>query len=495
MTSERGHVWIVGAGPGDPGLITVAGVRALEGADVVLYDALVAPAILRHAPTSAERVFVGKRAGEQALGQDAINALLVEHTRAGRRVVRLKGGDPFVFGRGGEEALACREARVPFTIVPGVTSAIAAAAYAGIPVTHRGVSNSLLIVTGNDAVESTGGIDWPAAAKAGTLAILMGVATLDDAMAALINAGKPAETPAACIRWGTRADQQVVRGTMGTIADLARAAGLASPVVTVVGDVVSLGGDLAWFAPGPLAGKRIVVTRAREQASDLVRRFEALGAYVVEAPVMAVRYTTSDLVWDDRVASRWDWIVFTSANGVAAFFEALAAGGRDARALSTTKLAAIGEATVAALRTHGVLADFAPTRANSECLAAELPRVQGARILLPVSSLTDDRLAMALRARGGLIEQVPVYEAVPEPLDAERRREAGEAHAVTFTSASTARNLRTALGEARLPETAKLVSIGAQTSAAVRDAFGRVDAEAADTSLDALVAATLEALR
>jgi uroporphyrinogen III methyltransferase/synthase len=495
MSNQTGHVWIVGAGPGDPGLITLAAVRALEGADVVLYDALVAPAILRHAPAPSERVFVGKRAGEQAMGQDAINALLVEHARAGRRVVRLKGGDPFVFGRGGEEALACRDASVPFTIVPGVTSAIAAAAYAGIPVTHRGVSNSLLIVTGNDAAgDGAGAIDWQAASKAGTLAILMGVATLGDAMAALIAAGKAPETPVACIRWGTRADQVVVRGTVATIAELARAAGLASPVVTVVGDVVALGDELAWFAPGPLAGKRIVVTRARDQASDLVGRFESLGAYVVEAPVISVRHTTKDLVSDERVSSRWDWIVFTSANGVEAFFGALGAGGRDARSLSTTKLAAVGEATVAALRTRGLLADFAPSRPNSDCLAAELPRVQGARILLSVSSLTDDRLAMALRARGGLIEQVAVYETLPEPLDAERRREVGEAHAITFTSASTARHLRLALGEAALPETAKLVSIGPQTSAAVREAFGRVDAEAAEPSLDALVAATLEVL-
>lgn len=489
-----GHAWIVGAGPGDPGLVTVAGARAIAGADLVLYDALVAPALLRGTKPGAELLYVGKRAGQHALPQERMNELLVEAALAGRKVVRLKGGDPFVFGRGSEEALACKAAGVPFTIVPGITSAIAAPAYAGIPVTHRGLSAGVHVITGSEAGDDGGSIDWDAAARAGTLVILMGVSTLGASMCSLALAGKAPETPVACVRWGTRPDQEVVRGTIGTIAEIAAEVGLQSPVVTVVGPVAALAEQLAWFAPGPLAGKRIVVTRARTQASSLAADFEALGAYVVEAPAIAVRYRPDDLTTDERVSSRWDWIAFTSANGVDAFFEALAGAGRDARALSTTKVAAVGEATAAALLARGIRPDFEPSRATGECLAAELPRVQGGRVLLPVSSLTDDRLAGGLRKRGALVEQVAAYDTVAEDLDEERRREVAEADAVTFTSASTARNLRAALGEAALPAGAKLVSIGAQTSAAVLEAFGRLDAEADEPSLEALVAATRKAL-
>jgi uroporphyrinogen III methyltransferase/synthase len=490
-------VWLVGAGPGDPGLITVAGAAALAAADVVLYDALAAPALLRGTRAGAELIFAGKRAASHALPQEEIEALMVARAKTGAKVVRLKGGDPFVFGRGGEEALACKRAGIGFTVVPGITSAIAAPAYAGIPVTHRGLSGDFLVVTGSEG-ESPGApariTDWDAAARAGTLVILMGASSLADCTARLLASGMAPGTPAAAIRWGTRPDQQVVTAPLEAIADAVREARLGAPLVTVVGDVAALAEDLAWFVPGPLAGKRVVVTRSRAQASDLAANFEALGASVVEAPVIGIQQRGEDLVTDERAGARWDWIVFTSANGAGAFFAALAAAGRDARTLGTTQVAAVGDATAAALGAHGILPDFVPSRATSDALAAELPRVQGARILLPVSGLTDDRLADALRKRGGLIEQVAVYENVPEPLDAERLREIAEADAVTFTSASTARYLRDALGESPLPASAKLVSIGPQTSAAVRECFGRVDREAAEPSLEALVEATLEAL-
>lgn len=489
-----GHVWLVGAGPGDPGLLTLNAAQALSQADLVLYDALVSPAILRHAPASAELRFAGKRSGAHGISQAGIEELIVAEALAGRRVVRLKGGDPFVFGRGGEEALACRRAGVPFTVVPGVTSAIAAAAYAGIPVTHRGVASSFMVVTGSEPGEGPATVDWEAAARADTLVILMGVATLAENMGRLAAAGRSPETPVACIRWGTRPDQQVARSTISGIATAVREAGLASPFVTVVGDAVALAGELAWFAPGPLAGKRVVVTRARAQSSDLAAKLEALGAYVVEAPVIGIRPHRDGLTTDERVASRWDWVVFSSANGVTAFFDALGAAGRDARSLASTRIAAIGIATAEAVRARGVLPDFLPSRATSECLAAEIDRVSGARVLLPVSTLTDDRLADALRKRGALVEQVAVYENVFQPLDAERLREVAEADAVTFTSASTAHNLAEALGETALPAGAKLISIGPQTSEAVRQVFGRIDREAAGPSIEALIEAVQEVL-
>ena len=495
-SQPAGHAWLVGAGPGDAGLITVAGARAIAEADVILYDALSTPALLRGAKPGAELVYVGKRAGQHRMTQEDMNQLLVEHALAGKRVVRLKGGDPFVFGRGSEEALACRAAGVAFTVIPGITSAIAAPAYAGIPVTHRGLSADLMVVTGNDAggEEGAASVDWDAAARADTLVILMGVATLASSMEQLVAAGRDPETPAASIRWGTRPDQQVVTATVGTIAAAVHAARLEAPVVTVVGPVVALREQLAWFEPGPLAGRRVVVTRARAQASDLAARFEQLGAYVVEAPVIGVRFRYTGLRFAEGSALPWNWLVFSSANGVEAFFAQLAASGLDARALHGRKVAAIGDATSAALRRHGVRPDFAPSKATSDVLGRELPCASGSRVLLAVSALTDDRLRAALNARGAEVEQVAVYDNIPEPLDEERRREVLEAHAIVFTSASTARNLREALGESHLPAATKLVSIGPQTSADVREAFGRVDAEAGEPSLDALVEATREAL-
>lgn len=505
-----GDVAIVGAGPGDPGLITVAGMHALEAADVVLYDALASTELLHNAGT-AELIYVGKRAGQHAMTQGEINACLVGHARNGRRVVRLKGGDPFVFGRGSEEALACRAAGVPFTVVPGITSAIAAPAYAGIPVTHRGVSASFMVVTGNRERwtgtreqgtgnggqgsgirghgSDVGAVDWGAAAKAGTLLILMGASNLDEIMGSLVDAGKSSETPVACVRWGTRADQEVVSGTIDTIAEAVREAGLEAPIVTVVGDVAALREELDWFEPGPLAGKRVVVTRARTQASGLAAQLAALGAQVVEAPVIGVELHGERLPLTEGVGSRWDWIIFTSANGVQAFFSELYSIGMDTRAMGTTNIASIGPATSEVLKDVGIVPDFVPSKATSEVLAAEIHRVHGARILLPVSSLTDKRLADALRRRGGHIEQVAAYDTRTEPLDEQQLREVLDAHAITFTSASTARNLKTALGAASLSGVTKLVSIGDETSKAVMEAFGRVDGEAGEPSLDALVAA------
>ena len=493
MTDSNGHVWLVGAGPGDPGLLTLAGAEALRRAEVVLYDALASPALLDLCDPAAELIPVGKRAGDHSASQDEITDLLVRHGRAGRRVVRLKGGDPFVFGRGGEEALALAAAGIAFTVVPGVTSAVAVPAYAGIPVTHRGMATNFAVVTGREGAGIEA--DWDALARIDTLVVLMGAAGLQEISGRLVAAGRDPSTPAASISNGTMPAQRVVTATLGTIAAQVAAAGLPTPLITVIGQVAALAGEIGWYVPGPLAGKTVVVTRARAQASQLRTMLEALGATVIEAPVLRVEFRDEELVTDERVESRWDWIAFTSQNGVDAFFGALRRAGRDARALGTTRVAAVGDATAAALERHGITADFIPSRATGECLARELPRVHGARVLLPHGSLAEERLADGLRARGAHIEAVVVYETQPLPLDARLREQVARAGAITFASASSARFLADALGEIRPLPTTRLVAIGEQSAAAVRAAFGRVDATAAEPSLAGLVAAVVEALR
>jgi uroporphyrinogen III methyltransferase/synthase len=493
MTDSHGHVWLVGAGPGDPGLLTLAGAEALRRAEVVLYDALASPALLDLCDAAARLIPVGKRAGDHTASQDEITALLVHHGSAGRRVVRLKGGDPFVFGRGGEEALALAAAGIPYTVIPGVTSAVAVPAYAGIPVTHRGMATNFAVVTGREGAGVEAG--WDALARVDTLVVLMGAAGLPEISERLIAAGREPSTPAASISNGTMPAQRVVVATLATIAAEVAAAGLPTPLITVIGPVAALAGEIGWYVPGPLAGKSIVVTRARAQASQLRTMLEALGASVIEAPVLRVRFREEDLVTDERVASRWDWIAFTSQNGVEAFFAALRRAGRDARALGTTRVAAVGDATAAALERHGVVADFTPSQATGECLARELPRVTGARVLLPQGSLAGDRLADGLRARGAHIEAVVVYETHPVPLDDQLRERVARADAITFASASSARFLADALGDLRPQPAARLVAIGEQSAVAVQAAFGRVDARASGATLPGLVAAVVEALR
>ena len=498
MHHSAGRVTLVGAGPGDPGLLTVAGARALAAADVVLYDALVSPRILEHCRSDAELVPVGKRAGAHSASQDEINALLVEHGASGKNVVRLKGGDPFVFGRGGEEVMALVEAGLPFEVIPGVTSAVAAPAYAGVPVTHRGMATNFAVVTGTEGGERREA-DWAALARMDTLVILMGGSKLGDIAERLMSHGLAPETPAAAISNGTLPAQRVVTGTLSTIADASR--DLPTPIITVVGRTASLAAKLGGSAQRPLSGRTVVVTRSRAQSSGLASRLAELGADVIEAPVIAIRPHLENILADERVESRWDWVVFTSQNAVDVFFTALWQAGRDARSLGTTKLAAVGGSTSGALRARGLIADFVPSKATGERLAAELPRVSGARVYLPVSSLADSRLADGLRARGAHIERVDAYDTIPLPLG-EESIAGGEAmagrvaaaDAITFTSSSTAAFLKKALGEMALSPTTRLLSIGPQTSAAVLDAFGRVDGQAAEPNLDSLVHAVLEAL-
>ncbi|WP_322796847.1 uroporphyrinogen-III C-methyltransferase [Tepidiforma sp.] len=491
MPNLTGRAWLVGAGPGDPSLLTLAGRDALAAAEVVLYDALLHPAVLDFAPADALRIPVGKRAGAHSVPQHEINRLLVDHVRAGRRVVRLKGGDPFVFGRGGEEALALREAGLPFTVIPGVTSAVAVPAAAGIPVTHRGLATRFTVLTG---AESTGEppADLPPPAVAGTLVILMGAAHLPSLVDRLLALGWDPATPAASIAHGTLPAQQSVVGTLGEIAGLA--ASLPTPLITVVGRVVELAGLLGPGRFGPLAGRSVVVTRSRSQSSALAEMLRNLGADVIEAPAIAITLRPGAITIDERSAGRWDWIVVTSQNSAAALFAALDAAGRDIRALGTARIAAVGEATAAALAARSVRPDFLPSRATSAVLAEELPRVNGARVLLPISALAGPELEDALRRRGAHVERIDAYHTTPVPLDPALLPRILEADAITFTSASTAAFLAEALGEARPSPSVRLVSIGPSTSATVRARFGRVDAEAATPGLPQLVAALLEVL-
>lgn len=492
MKAEPGRVYLVGAGPGDPGLITVAGAELLATADVVLYDALAPRELLRRTRPGATLVPVGKRAGRPSMAQDEINALVVAQAMAGKSVVRLKGGDPFVFGRGGEEALACFENEIPFSIVPGVTSAIAAPAYAGIPVTHRKSARSLLILTGSEEGTGEEGVDWAAAAAADTVVLLMGNRALQASLEKLISAGRAPETPAAVISQGTRTSQQVLRSDIARLAALATEANLPGPSLVVIGENVNLADELRWFRPGPLAGKTVAVTRPAAQSAELVALLESTGATVVDVPLISTHFGAQDELCA-ALELGWDWIVFTSSNAVEALRIALAERECDIRVLGAAKIASVGPGTTAALARVGVRADFEPSRALGLALAEELPSPRKARVLYPTSSLANDSLAGELRARGASVTQVVAYRTVAELLDVHAIEALASADAITVTSSSIALALAEALAGNSLPGV-RLVSIGPRTSATMQECLGRVDAEAADQSLRGLTEAVLEAL-
>jgi len=484
-------VYLVGAGPGDPGLLTRRGADLLALAEVIVYDRLASPALLDLAPADVERIDVGKAPGHAAMTQQEINAVLVERGRTGRAVVRLKGGDPFVFGRGGEEADALMAAGVPFEVVPGVTSAIAAPAYAGIPVTHRGLSTHVTFVTGHeDPAKGSTDTDWSALARmGGTLVVLMGAGHLPEIAKRLVDGGRSPDTPVAAVRWGTRPEQSTIRGTLGTIASL----GVESPSAIVVGAVAGL--DLGWFERRPLFGRSVVVTRAREQASALRAALESLGAEVVEMPsitVEPVAFALPDLV-------DYGWVVFTSANGVRAFFEGgLEMAGLDARAFAGLRMAVIGPGTAAALSAHGLRADIVPARFVAESLLEAFPEPgsPGERVLLARASTARDVLPKGLRALGYEVDVLSVYRTAAAEPDAAllaRVRE-GRVDALTFTSSSTVTRFCDAVGllpDPQLPT----VSIGPVTSETARARGLRVSAEADPHTIDGLVEALISVLQ
>ena len=497
LTKKPGKVYLVGAGPGDPGLLTVKGGQVLAGAEVVVYDRLLDPALLALAPPAAERVFVGKERGRQALTQTEINRLLAEKGSAGKTVVRLKGGDPFVFGRGGEEALALAEAGVLFEVVPGVTSAVAAAAYAGIPVTHRGVSTAVTIVTGSeDPSKGETTTDWAALARTGgTLVTLMGWAALPGIAATLQSHGMSGDTPAALVQWGTWNRQRTVTGTLADISEQGKAAGIGAPVIAIIGEVARLREEIGWFDRRPLWGKRVLVTRSRTQASRLIELLTDLGAETVELPSIEIGPLDDYGELDRALVSAGDvsgrWMIFASVNSVEYVWDRLRALGNDARYFAGATVGAIGPATAQALRERGIEPDFIPKRSVSEEVIAELSGLEwdGRLALLPGSAIGRDTLATGLAALGADARLVPAYRNVrPEGVE-EKARAAFERgiDVVTFTSSSTVRNLLDILGSDRhLLDSSAIACIGPITTATAEEMGLTVNIIAAEHNVEGL---------
>jgi uroporphyrinogen III methyltransferase / synthase len=483
-----GVVYLVGAGPGDPGLMTRRSLELIATADVILYDRLIPPGALEGARPEAELRYVGKEPGAPAMEQEDINALLVELGRAGRRVVRLKGGDPFVFGRGGEEAEALAAAGVVFEVVPGVTAGVGAPAYAGIPVTHRDMASAVAFVTGHeDPAKEEPAVDWDALARfPGTLVFYMGVRNLPLICERLRAAGRDPGQPAAVVSRGTLSGQHTVAAPLGEIAERAEEAGLRPPAVTVVGPVAGLRETLAWLERRPLHGQIVAVTRARAQASGLAARLRELGADVLETPAIRIEPRTVLLARPER----YDLICFTSPNGVRVYFDAL---GSDARALGGVTVAAIGPGTAAELERHGIRADIVPERFVAEGLLEALPDVEGQDVLVARAAEARDALPDGLRERGASVHVLPLYDTVAEPLSADQRRALEEATYVTFTSSSTVRFFLD--GGLRLPHRARVVSIGPVTSEALREHGIEPHVEAARHDIEGLVTAILEDVR
>jgi len=483
MSAVAGTVYLVGAGPGDEGLITLRGAELLASADVILHDQLIGPRALDHARSDAELIDVGKIGGGKQVPQEVTNELIIEHALAGRSVVRLKGGDPFVFGRGGEEAIACIERGIAVEVVPGVTAGIAASAYAGIPVTQRGVSSAVAFVTGHenpDKPETQ--IDWPAlAAFPGTLVFYMGVRSLGRIAEALIDGGRRADQPAAVIERGTFAAQREVVGTLERIAQLAEEAEIKAPAITVIGDVAALGEQIAWRAAAqPLSGVSIAVTRARAQASALAAQLSELGAEVIEAPAIKIEPLNPSLPnFND-----YDLLCLTSPNGVEQLFAAIG----DARDLAGLTIAAIGPGTARALLSHGIKADIVPDRSIAEALVEALAELPVERALIARAEEGRDVLPDALRARGAEVDVLALYRTVAEPLADAARTAALGADYATFTSASSARFFHEAAGTLDGP---RLVSIGPITSDQLRELGYEPGVEASDHTPDGLVAALL----
>jgi uroporphyrinogen III methyltransferase/synthase len=493
----KAKVYLVGAGPGDPGLITVQGRACIQKADVIIYDYLASPALLKYARKSAELIYVGKKGGDHTLSQDQINALIVEKAKSGGIICRLKGGDPYIFGRGGEEAEVLFKAGISFEIVPGVTSAIAAAAYAGIPLTHRKLASTLAFVTGHeDPAKEETGIDWSSlAAGIGTLVFFMGVKNLPNITKRLIDHGKPPDTPVALIRWGTTPHQQTVSGTLATIVEKARAADLKAPAIIVVGDVVNLRQSLKWFENRLLLGKRIVVTRARQQASDLVRLLSDQGAECLEYPTIKIMPAKNPELLKQAVErlAAYDWIVFTSVNGVIYFFEQLFAAGKDVRALGRMQTAAIGPATAGRLLEFGLNSD----QAESVVEAFGKVKLKGKKILLPRAAEARPILPQELKKMGATVDEIPAYEtlkAVESTDDLVQKLKDNHIDLITFTSSSTVKNFKALLPAenfTKLIQGVTIASIGPITSDTAKELGFDVHITAESYTIPGLVEAIL----
>ncbi|MEW6078243.1 MAG: uroporphyrinogen-III C-methyltransferase [Thermodesulfobacteriota bacterium] len=498
-----GKVYLIGAGPGDPGLITVKGVECIRNADVVVYDYLAADQLLAYARQDAEIIYVGKKGGDHTLPQEGINALIADKAAGGKTVARLKGGDPFIFGRGGEEAEYLVERGIAFEIVPGVTSAIAAPAYAGIPLTHRDFTSSVCLVTGHEKPDKeVSSINWPALASlGGTLVFFMGVKNLPHITGQLMANGLAAGTPVALVRWGTTPEQKTVTGTLADIVEKARQAGLQAPCIIVVGEVIRLRETIGWFENRPLFGKRIVVTRARAQASELVKLLTDLGAACLECPTIRIEapedFSALDAALDNLAA--YDWLVFTSVNGVEFFFSRLFEKGLDVRALHQVQTAVIGPATRDRLLAFGLRSDIMPDsyRAESVVEAFRGRDMNGKKVLLPRAAEARFVLPRELAAMGAQVDEIPVYftrqdtSAADELLAALKEK---QVDMITFTSSSTVKNFRALLpadpAEAgRLLQGVTIASIGPITTETAQQEGFTVDVTAGEYTIDGLTEA------
>ena len=503
MEAQQGRVYLVGAGPGDPALATIKAIGCLQQAEVIIYDYLASDKLLEFAPPQAERIYVGKKAGDHAMSQEQINALLVEKGRTSI-VVRLKGGDPFIFGRGGEEALALREAGIRFEVVPGVTSAIAVPAYAGIPLTHRGLAASVAFVTGHEMPgKEESDIHWDRlATSVGTLVFLMGVKHLEFIASQLMAHGRAAETPVAVIRWGTTAEQQTVTGALGNIAQRAEEVGFKPPAIIVVGEVAGLRQHLNWFEARPLFGKTVVVTRAREQASDFRLLLEEKGAQCLEFPTIEVIPPANWDPLDKAIQSleKYDWIIFTSINGVRFFFQRLQEKGEDVRALHGIKIGAIGPKTAAGLEERGLRLDFIPSEYRAEAVIDGLgaDEVRGKRFLLPRAAKAREILPEKIKEMGGKIDVVPVYETIRPTGKREEIRDLlkkGYISCITFTSSSTVENFAKMFPEEDLPSLvakATIACIGPITAQTAREHGLHVKIMPEEYTIEALTAEVVD---
>jgi uroporphyrinogen III methyltransferase/synthase len=499
VSDGPGIVYLVGAGPGDSGLMTIRSLDLIVAADVIVHDRLIPRDAMAAAREDAEILYVGKEAGDASVAQGDIEQLLIGRARDGKIVVRLKGGDPFVFGRGGEEAEALAAAGIPFEVVPGVTAGVAAPAYAGIPVTHRDDASAVALVTGHeDPEKEDSALDYEALARfPGTLVFYMGVKALPRIAEALIEAGRERSEPAAVVERGTLPGQRTVSSTLEGIAQAAEDAGINPPSVTVVGPVAARREQIAWLEGRPLHGKRVVVTRARAQASELARRLDALGAEPIELPAIRIepRLDSDEVRRAIESLHAYALVCLTSPNGVNLLFEAMAAQGRDARALANASVAAIGAGTEAALAAFGVIADIVPDRFVAEELVKALDQLQlaGKPVLVARAAEAREVLPDALRKKGAEVDVVTLYETVAEDPEPEALERAREADFVTFTSSSTVRSFVEKAGKNGIPKEARVISIGPVTSEAAREAGLRVDVEAERHDIDGLVEALLTA--
>jgi len=498
---KTGKVYIIGAGPGDAGLITLKGIDCLRAADVVIYDYLVSKDLLKYARDDARLIYAGKQGGAHTLLQWQINDLLVKEAKAGNTVARLKGGDPFIFGRGGEEVEKLAASGISFEIVPGVTSAIAVPAYAGIPLTHRGLTSTVAFVTGHeDPTKEKSDIDWEALARIGTLVFLMGVKNIEKIVEELTRNGKAPETPAALIRWGTTPRQEIITGTLANISMLVKERKFAPPAILVVGKVVDLRNTLSWFEQKPLFGKGVVITRPEKQADDLAQLLTREGAHPLSFPTIKIVPPPN---WRDLDAAiknleDYDWLIFTSANGVAFFFERLFAKNKDIRDLKGIKICCIGPATAQQVQSKGIMVDLVPKKFISEGILESFSGIdlRGKKILIARAAKARDVLPAGLKKSGAKVDVVTAYETVnsgKKKNELETLFKENQVDVITFTSSSTVNNFVKIMGRKfSLPKDIKIACIGPVTVAAAKKAGLPVDIHQEEYTMKGLVGALID---